>query len=311
MKACLLLASGAHLVGEPAARAAEGEEITAVSSIASAGYVRTRLSNGSFQPESYAFGDGGRMNGSIRDPTIDTLNFMSVAQTVAGPLADRSYLPAQDPQRAKLLIMVYWGTTSGTKGASDSAEYERLQSSQVTGSPQPTPPPPSSAAMAAASSGARASQQVAAIQRNNATQNFNSALASVALEDKQRSLADAQNAMLLGYDSELAEMQGLEGTSLRHQREDLIGELEDNRYFVVLMAFDFQMAWKEKKHKLLWVTRISIRQKGNDFGKALPAMTRYASQFFGQNTNGLIRRPLPEGHVEVGVPKSLGFVPDK
>jgi len=79
----------------------------------------------------------------------------------------------------------------------------------------------------------------------------------------------------------------------------------------VLMAYDFQIAWKDKKHKLLWVTRMSVRQKGNDFGRALPAMTRYASQYFGQNTKGLIRRPLPEGHVEVGQPRSLGVVPDK
>ena len=129
------------------------------------------------------------------------------------------------------------------------------------------------------------------------------ALATAALEDRRRNELDAQNAALLGYDSELAGSQNLQGTAFERSREDLISELEENRYFIVLMAYDFQVAWKDKKHKLLWVTRMSVRQRGNDFGKALPAMTRYASRYFGRNTNGLIRKPLPEGHVEIGLPK--------
>jgi hypothetical protein len=144
-----------------------------------------------------------------------------------------------------------------------------------------------------------------------ANQGFNSAMATVAMEDKLRGQADAQNAQLMGYDSELAATQGLEGTALHYRRDELLSEIEDNRYFVVLMAYDFQLVWKEKKHKLLWVTRISIRQRGNDFGKTLPAMLRYASQYFGQDSHGLIRKPLPEGHVEVGEPRSIGIVPDK
>jgi len=38
---------------------------------------------------------------------------------------------------------------------------------------------------------------------------------------------------------------------------------------VVLMAYDFQLLWKEKKHKLLWETRFSIRQRHNDFDRQL------------------------------------------
>jgi hypothetical protein len=309
LKACLLACAGL-MAGPRDAGAAESDVIAAVSSIADGGYVRARLPDGSFQPESYAFGEGGRTNAPVRDDTIDKLNFMAVAQTVALPLAGQSYLPAKDPKNAKLLIMLYWGTTTGTSDASDSAEYQRLQDSQVLGA-APTPPPPSNAAMVARSGGSRAGQQAEGIQRQVGVQNFNSTLATVTMEDKQRAAADALNAALLGYDAELTATQGLEGTSLRHEREDLLAEVEDSRYFVVLMAYDFQIAWKDKKHKLLWVTRMSVRQKGNDFGRALPAMTRYASQYFGQNTKGLIRRPLPEGHVEVGQPRSLGVVPDK
>jgi hypothetical protein len=103
----------------------------------------------------------------------------------------------------------------------------------------------------------------------------------------------------------------IDKTALKGRRDDLIAEIEDNRYFVVLMAYDFQMLWKQKKNKLLWETRFSIRERGNDFGKILPAVAQYASQYFGQDSKGLVRQPLPEGHVEVGEPRSLGAVPEK
>ncbi len=305
----LIMACLASLASR-AVQGAETGEITAVASVASNGYSRTRLANGNYQTETYAFGDGGHMNSTLRDPTIDSLTFMKVAQTVAVPLASQNYVPAKDPKEAHLLIMLYWGTTAGTKNASSSAEYEALQANQV-GSPAPPPPPPTTMSAAAASAGAQASATMAAIQRGAALQDYNSVLATVAMEDRQRDQADAQNAVLLGYDGELASRVGLEGTALSRERDDLLAEVEDNRYFVVLMAYDFQTAWKDKKHKLLWVTRMSIRQRGNDFGKALPAMARYASQYFGRNTNGLIRKPLPEGRVEVGVPRTIGIVPDK
>ena len=88
--------------------------------------------------------------------------------------------------------------------------------------------------------------------------------------------------------------------------EDLIDDVEQSRYFVVLMAYDFQMMWKDKQPKLLWVTRLSIDQRRNDFGRELPTMLKVASQYFGRDSHGLIRDVVPEGRVELGEPKPLG-----
>ena len=100
----------------------------------------------------------------------------------------------------------------------------------------------------------------------------------------------------------------IRGTAFGAKREELIEEIEQNRYFVVLMAYDFQLMWKQKKHKLLWETRFSISERRNQFDKALPVMGQYASRYFGQDSNGLSRTRVPEGQVKVGEPKSLGEV---
>jgi hypothetical protein len=280
------------LLPRSSARAAEGnEEITAVSSSASKDYVRAKLPDGTFQAETYAFGKGGHKTGSVRDETIDKLDFLDIARIIATPLARQNYLPAKDPDKAKLLILVYWGTTDVPESVSTSDGYQNYQNAIST------------------------SNALMKTDPNMANALLNEAMTQVSLDNVQRDRIDMENARLLGYDSEdvigTEYGRAIEKTALKGHRDELISEIEDNRYFVVLMAYDFQMLWKEKKNKLLWQTRFSIRKRGNDFGKTLPAMAQYASQYFGHDTQGLIRDPLPEGHVDIGESKTLGVVPGK
>ena len=134
---------------------------------------------------------------------------------------------------------------------------------------------------------------------------------SVAAENRSRDQLDAQNAALLGYDSLWNATSGLQGTPLEQRRQDVADELEHDRYFVVLMAYDFQKMWKLKKHELLWETRFSVRQRGVAFDQQLSEMAQDASHFFGKDTHGLVRMELPTGRVDVGALKSLGAVAAK
>ena len=261
-----LLCCGAPLVITPSARASAVGDITAVCSRVSDDYIRAKLPNGSFEVETYAFGEGGLWGGPMSDPSIDNLKFIDVARTVAVPLAGQNYQPARDPNTTRLLIMVYWGTTAGTV------------ESPKTIDPKHDPE-------------------------------------EMMMFREQLDRDDFQNALLLGYDAA-----GVIGTdygrhllltALRRKTADLMDEIEDNRYFVVLMAYDFQLTWKQKKHKLLWETRFSIRQRHNDFDKVLAPMTQYASRYFGQDSHGLVRKPLPEGQVKLGEVKVIEIVPGK
>jgi hypothetical protein len=249
--------------------------ITAVSSRAAQAYARTKLPSGSFQRESYAFGNGGYYGAPTSDNTISNESFTDVARVIAGPLADQNYVPTKDPNKANLLIMVYWGATSGTADPY-SKNYIPPQYDEVMPS----------------GSGAFGGVVFSSTPYGG-------------------TIADSQNAAILGYDTALAEATPHPGLIYQVKRDDLIDDIVESRYFVVLMAYDFQVLWKEKKHRLLWESRFSVREQGNDFKKLLPAMVKYASQYFGQDTQGVIRRPLPEGNVEVGAPEYLGTESDR
>jgi hypothetical protein len=260
-------------VAGPFSMISGSEQMVAVSSKVFNGYERPRLPDGSFQPETYAFGNGGKIGGdnvgidaigagasgggaggALRDDTLDNVTFTEIAKTVSGPLAGQKYVPTPDAGSTKLLIMVFWGRTEGSKDV---------------------------------------------------------------LEGDLKDMIDMRNAELLGFDSERVFSQGFADHSnmmsniLRELHAGTMSAIEVNRYYVILRAFDFKYAWKERKIKLLWETRYSLSERLHDFGKELPGMTQYASQFFGQDSHGLLRAPVPEGHVEIGDIKSLGSVPEK
>jgi hypothetical protein len=307
-----LLGSGLSLILLPATHAADSGEIVAVSSRLSDDYVRSKLPDGSFETENYTFGEGGHWGGAIQDDSIDKLKFMQVARTIAPPLAARKYLPARDPAKTKLLIMVYWGTTMGASGTEDSVAAQNLsRGMQHLRTAQ-------DAVKAQKNSGVRPSgtdKLMALTAQQAALAELDNALVVSYAEEHDRDRTNLMNARMLGYNASgmigTDYGQWLEFTALHSRSQDLIDEIEDNRYFVVLMAYDFQVLLKEKKHKLLWETRYSIRQRGNEFDRQLAAMTEYASKYFGEDTHGLLRKPLPEGHVTLGKLEVGEVVPDK
>ena len=308
LPAIAALAAASLLASAPRSLAGGGE-ITAISAQAASDYTRERLPDGSFKPETYTFGDGGHMPGATSDDSIDKLNFLDIARVIAPRLEADKFVPVKDrdPDKTKLLIMVYWGTTNGANNSTQAFAFENVQGMVTSEGAVPPPPPPPTAA-------AHGGNQVDVAKVTRAVQEdaITGAMATVGLEEKLRDQNDMKNAMLLGYDGDLNAMSGAQGaTALKLHRDDLISEVEEDRYFIVLMAYDFDALWKHKKHKLLWVTRFSVRARGTNFTDVLPAMVKQASDYFGGNSQGLLRSALPEGRVDIGEVKSLGAVPEK
>jgi hypothetical protein len=290
------------------------DQITAVASKAAPDYVRVRLKGGGYAAETYAFGEGGHIGGPMVDVSIDPMKFMDVARTIALPLAERNYVPSHDPKATKLLIMVYWGLTQTPPPLSSSGWMSNLSAIENKAADA------KSFSQAASSGGGGGAHGYHSPDSNAGVPDWMldemSAQETVMnVENQQRAHQDFLNASMLGYDAE--DVVGtdygnnLRGSPMAMHRDALVEEIEDNRYFVVLMAYDFQMVWKQKKHKLLWETRFSLRQKHNEFDKSLEGMARAASAYFGQNSGGLVHRPVPVGNVDIGPMKVLGAPEDK
>jgi hypothetical protein len=288
------------LIRQATARGAEDTVITAVASKVSDDYVRLKRADGSYPPETYAFGEGGFWAGAP-DASIDKLKFVDVARSIAGPLAAKNYQPARDPNQTRLLIMVYWGVTTAQKDSSSSISFQIAQNA--------------AARLANVKAQAGAAKRAGDHSKGPGVFAAEDALADavqmVEVENRQRDLADLRNGMMLGFDRELETAMRFKHGPQESHWQDLIDELEDDRYFVVLMAYDFPLLWKEKKHKLLWETRFSIRQRHNDFTQQLAAMAQEASRYFGQDSHGLIRERLHDTQVILGEPKVLGYEPEK
>lgn len=127
--------------------------------------------------------------------------------------------------------------------------------------------------------------------------------------NRQRDRGNFSNAALLGYSEALATHINVQGMGIHGTiYEDLIADVEEGRYFVILTAFDFKTAWQSKQLVPLWSVRYNIPTRGNHFTAALPAMTTFASRYFGRDSKGLVRRLNPTGKVEMGEVKMLGPV---
>jgi hypothetical protein len=261
----------------PASRAADlstpSGEMTAVSSKVFNGYTRTKLPDGSYRTERYGFAIGGLLSGS---------------ESGGG---SSSMLPTSDRTVDKATF----------------ASIERVIEGPLAAQRYlPTEEPKNANLLILVFWG-----------RTIGTNAFSGSDLSQTFDGGERDKIDEQNAKLLGFDSERVFDQGFDDSSnmmanIRRQvHSGTIDAIEADRYFVVLQAFDFQPMWKQKKIKLLWETRFSLDQRSHDFGKDLPRMAQVASQYFGQDSRGLVTKPVPEGNVDIGDVKSLGPVPEK
>ena len=269
----------------PALRAMGGEFVV-VSATAAPGYKRTKGPEG-IMAESYVFSPGIHFGGAVRDTSQEKLPFLAVAQTLAAGLARQKYFPATDPAQANLVIVVHWGSTE---------VYDE--------------PPDPRADPAAVSSELAAYQAAIAENGIGNPSALNSALASQEAAGSSQEQYLRANAELLGYKRTLAKEEKRMWSS-----EDEItmrSELIEPRYFVVLMAYDYQLLKKEKTPRLLWVTRMSVRSPGNNFVEAVPGMARIAADYFGQQRDDITRleTKLREGTVEIGELKVLSVVPE-
>ena len=270
----------------PGLDAAELKFIT-VSASAVPGYVRPLDAQGKPQAESYIFTQGRYFAGLTADAGLEQVKFDDILKTLAPSLAKQNYFPAKEVPTADLLIMVHWGTTTVYEDPQKAFQVDRVNDAL--------------GAYRASADGNNGNADPGAL---------NQALGDQAAAQASAEAVLARNSALLGYKPDLE----------REQRKlfpstgelTMTAELNEERYFVILMAYDYRRMRTEHKSHLLWATRISVRSPGSKFIEAMPALVQAGANVFGRKVDGLVRVDgrTREGRVDLGEMKIIGTVED-
>ena len=102
-------------------------------------------------------------------------------------------------------------------------------------------------------------------------------------------------------------------SSFGFEREDILQAARDDRYFVMVTAYDFAAA-KEKKKKLLWQAKFSTPSNRVSLADVIPGLITAGTPHFGRETERPQSSTAPlakEGKVEVGTPVVVPDSPEK
>lgn len=264
-----------------------GSNAIAISATSAPGYIRPTDPQGQPEPETYIFAEGVHMGGGTADGSQSRMTFEDVTKMLAVNLAKQSYYPTRDVPSANILIRVFWGSTLIFDDPQKEFEVEALN-----------------AALSSFSS-------TYAETQNADVGDLNASLDRMSTSLNSKEAMMDRNAALLGYRRSLDKERRKAMPST--QELTMSVELAEERYFVVLMAYDYQFMRKEKKPKLLWVTRLSMRSPGNNFTEAFPALAFAGADIYGKSLDGLQRVRVNDREVEVkmGELEVLGTVGDK
>lgn len=257
----------------------------AVSASAVPNYVRPLDGEGKPVPESYIFSKGKFFGGSTADARLKQVSFEDITKMLATNLVKQNYFPTKEVPTANLLLMVHWGTTQVYYDPMNVTADDRTNAALTE-------------------------------YRNSADANGGNAdpgALNQALNDQASAGASAKgaialNSALLGYKPTLQKEQAKIVVSA--DEITMSEELNEERYFVIVMAYDYQHMQKEHKSKLLWTTRISVRSPGNNFTEAIPALAEAGAKVYGRQVDGLVRVNAGErgGRVDYGDLKVMGTV---
>ncbi len=263
-------------------------------------YERALQADGRPQREHYAIAYGGRAEGTIWDNTQAKEDFPAIAGTLAQELAKENYFFAQGKQDADLLIAIYWGRTDPHDPAKFNNGENAVRDAQRA----------TDAAYNTVYQDSENRGRLGAVA--DARGQLKSALALVRLENRMGEQRDEETAKVLGYTDELSR---LAQAGAEDHFAVLFGEIRDPRYYVLLVAYDFdkiKQSTKKKKPTPRWVTRFSIRTRGVNFMDSIEEMTLRAGRYFGRDSQRLIRDYQGEVYFGDMTPAPpLGALPQK
>ncbi|MCC5025505.1 MAG: hypothetical protein J6386_23215 [Candidatus Synoicihabitans palmerolidicus] len=285
---------------------AKADRHVAVKADADTSYVESReVPDGTKRVEKYVFLKGQFFEGAIRDKTLERTEITEGARALAPHLAKQNYLPTQETNDPDIVIAVHWGMTTSLQHNTDYVAnmMERARDEQIAnrefadamygseqldgGAPQPM---------------GDFTQEMLRTSARQAAAAPNFEWARMASTRSERDISSRPMATVLGFSEVLNQdtkraVSSEEARTIRHY-------LNEERYFVILMAYNLKHHENDKPMERLWVALLSIPAAGINFHKALERLGETGSDYFGTDQPGLkiSRAPVKDhtGEVEIG-----------
>ena len=270
---------------------AHGSNFVTVRAWADPGYLAQKAGRNSSAHETYVAAQGEYFDCDYRDPSISEKSLGAILRFLAPTLTKQGYYPAKDIKSAVLLLVVHWGTTMGRI-----SEYAQIESTL-----------PNSPEFRTTSMGGNvyvndfAPPTGMVMAPDYSDEHYSQAYTTQIASETARSMTTTSAEGLLGYSKQLfRERQRLVSSEVQRTLE---ANLLEDRYFVILQAYDFQKLQKGEGRKLLWSVHMSMRAPGLNFTLALPRMGQIAAALYGQSNDEVVTGKAERGPtttVEVG-----------
>ena len=218
-----------------------------VDSYADKGYLDAKETDDGLRPETYHFVEGKFVGGYIRDKSLREVPFMEIAENLAVELRKRNYYPARTKEEGDLLIVVNRGVTQ------IQADFEELF---------PT------------------DDEEESLDSGEDEESTDETPGTY-LDETGFTYREQDNAKLIGFDRALMRRDlGIQ------ESIELQEMLKEERYFLILSAFDLNLLRETGEKRMVWSTRFSMDAVKVGFDDAHFALSRAASGYFGTNLDG-------------------------
>lgn len=254
-----------------------------IDSEASTTYNEVKENDGGAKYETYVFIKGNFYVGDFDDKSLKTASFEEVAATLAENMKQRNFYPSSSPSEGDLLIVVHYGTTSVEP---DLEELFMLDS---------TDPYAQGESDDTGYSEVYSDDFVDLADLNDLDAN-NTAQHRQTMRNNSLGITKALNRRNITTTEEF----------------DLRVEMQDERYFIILMAYDYEKLRSENERELLWTTRFSVPSIGTNFEDAYPALARAASSYYGTSLEKYAKTNthFGTGNVEIGTLETVAVEED-
>ncbi len=256
----------------------EAANRVALKTQASEEFIKGKAEDPTKKIQTYQFMKGNFHMGFTRDPSMKEVTFEGILYDLAMNLRKQGFYMHRDRSEGDLLIVVHSGVTDVEISYEEFMGYTSEEDMGLTDE------------ILNAGAGGEAID-FATIDAMNQL-NFN--LSSSGTTGSANRQSQAYKAQLLGLERAYSDKIS------NQEAYDLRSMLDEERYFIVLMAYDYP-AFKKGEAKLMWSTRYSIRTLGQTFAEAIKDMNVVASDYFGKNLAGITqKRATDDSRVEIG-----------